>query len=91
MSSNAGKKKDRSEANEVKELLLIAKGAGLVSEDLDEEVHETKASEAADINNGDIDVQIKYLYECFGKEATKDVLMKIVRAKAEASAAKGET
>lgn len=45
-----------------------AESAGLEPEDLDELVHELASSVAADINNGGLDEQIKYLVEGLGAQ-----------------------
>ena len=51
----------------LQEILALAQsafdGKGL---DLDEEVHEMKAQEAADINNGGLEAQVEYLAEAGG-------------------------
>ena len=48
-----------------------AEAAGLGPEDLDELVHELAASTAADVNNGGLDDQIRYLVEGMGVQQTE--------------------
>ncbi|MGI9951945.1 hypothetical protein V3F56_06220 [Moorellaceae bacterium AZ2] len=45
----------------IEELLYWAKERGITTEDLDGLVHEFKAAEAAEINNGGLESQLQYL------------------------------
>lgn len=45
------------------ELEKYAEKLGIKDEDLDEEVHDCKGAEAADINNGGLRAQIEYLLQ----------------------------
>lgn len=56
------------------ELLQGARDQETVQENLDELVHETKAGEAAEVNNGGYDAQARYLIETLGaKEAEAEI------------------
>jgi hypothetical protein len=55
----------------VAKLVDRADAAGLEPEDLDEIVHEFAASIAADINNGGLDDQIRYLVDGLGAQHTE--------------------
>lgn len=77
---NLAKKKNRAEADEIRELIKKAEELGLVSEDLDDRIHDLKADEAADINSH-IWGQIRYLYECSGKARVLEILETDAKAK----------
>ena len=55
----------------VERLVDKADAAGLQPEDFDEAVHEFAASVAADVNNGGLSDQIKYLVEGIGAQHTE--------------------
>jgi hypothetical protein len=55
----------------IQRLVGKAEAAGLEPEDVDELVHELAASIAADINNGGLDDQIRYLVDEMGVEQTE--------------------
>jgi hypothetical protein len=55
----------------VERLVNKADTAGLAAEDLDEVVHELAASVAADVNNGGLEDQIRYLVDGLGAEHTE--------------------
>ncbi|SMB96844.1 hypothetical protein SAMN00808754_1683 [Thermanaeromonas toyohensis ToBE] len=50
----------------MEELMCWARECGIKPEDLDELVHEFKAAEAAEINNGGLEAQLEYLVQCCG-------------------------
>jgi hypothetical protein len=52
----------------IDELVKLLEVKGIDAQDVDEDVHEAKACEAAAINNGGLDEQIEYLYEQLGEE-----------------------
>ena len=55
-----------SDSNSVQILVAHARQNHLTEPDLDELVHELKACEAADINNGGIEEQAKYIIDQLG-------------------------
>ena len=55
----------------VERLVNKADTAGLAAEDLDELVHEFAASIAADVNNGGLEDQIRYLVDGLGAQHTE--------------------
>lgn len=59
---------------ELRELRLLAERQGIQSYDLDGFVHDQKAKEATDINNGDLPAQIAYLHRAWGKEFLETLL-----------------
>jgi len=59
-------------------LLEKADAAGLEPEDLDEIVHEFAASIAADVNNGGLDDQIRYLIDGMGVQQTERQLDELI-------------
>ena len=50
----------------MEELIKQLHDHGITSEDLDDMVHDMKAAEAAEINNGGIEDQVEYLIGCYG-------------------------
>ena len=56
---------------EIERLVEKTEAAGLEPEDLDEIVHEFAASIAADVNNGGLDDQIRYLVDGLGAQHTE--------------------
>ena len=62
----------------VERLAEKAGAAGLEPEDLDEMVHESTSSIAADINNGGLEEQIKYLAKEMGAQNTERQLDKLI-------------
>jgi hypothetical protein len=80
---NEAERHDRKAA--VERLVAKAESANLVSEDLDEAVHELAASIAADTNNGGLDDQIGYLVAEMGVEGTEKQLDRLIEGKAERS------
>jgi hypothetical protein len=62
---------------QVSELVQLVKWRRLSSVDLDELVHDAKGDEAAEINNGGVESQIRYLVEVNGAGAVKDWVMSI--------------
>ena len=57
--------------DQIDRLVDKADAAGLEPEDLDEIVHEFAASIAADVNNGGLDDQIRYLVDGMGVQQTE--------------------
>jgi hypothetical protein len=57
--------------DQIERLVDKADAAGLEPEDLDELVHELAASIAADVNNGGLDDQIRYLIDEMGVQQTE--------------------
>ena len=55
-----------------------ADAAGLEPEDLDEIVHEFAASIAADVNNGGLEDQIRYLVDGMGVQQTEQQLDELI-------------
>jgi hypothetical protein len=55
-----------------------AAAAGLEPEDLDETVHELASGVAADVNNGGLEEQVRYLVERLGAEYAKRQLDELV-------------
>jgi len=56
---------------QIERLVDKADAAGLEPEDLDEIVHDLAASIAADVNNGGLDEQIRYLVDGMGVQQTE--------------------
>jgi hypothetical protein len=65
---------------QIKRLVDKADAAGLRSEDLDEIVHEFAASIAADVNNGGLDDQIRYLVDGMGVRQTERQLDELIES-----------
>jgi hypothetical protein len=63
---------------EIDRLVDKADAAGLEPEDLDEIVHEFAASIAADVNNGGLDDQIRYLVDGMGVQQTEQQLDELI-------------
>ena len=55
-----------SDSNSVQILVAHARAHGIPDRNFDELVHELKAREAADINNGGIEEQAKYIIDQLG-------------------------
>ena len=58
--------------------LVQAATAYLISDDLDEEVHEAKSEEAADINNGGLESQVRYLVSRFGEKGAREIVERVM-------------
>jgi peptide subunit release factor 1 (eRF1) len=70
-----------SEATAVVERLVDkAEAAGLDPEDLDELVHDLTASVAADVNNGGLEDQIRYLVDRVGAQRTEQQLDEVIES-----------
>ena len=70
-----------SEATAVVERLVDkAEAAGLNPEDLDELVHDLTASVAADVNNGGLEDQIRYLVDGIGAQHTERQLDELIES-----------
>ena len=70
-----------SEATAVVERLVNkAEAAGLDPEDLDDLVHDLAASVAADVNNGGLEDQIRYLVDGIGAQHTKRQLDELIES-----------
>jgi len=67
----AEKQVEQTAEAEIERLFDKADAAGLQPEDIDELVHEFAASIAADVNNGGLADQIKYLVEGIGAKQTE--------------------
>ena len=65
---------------QIERLVDKADAAGLEPEDLDELVHEFAASIAADINNGGLDDQIRYLVDGMGVQQTERQLDDLIES-----------
>jgi hypothetical protein len=76
-------KESEADAAVVERLAGKAESAGLEPEDLDELVHELASSVAADINNGGLDEQIKYLVEGLGAEHAERQLDGLIEERTE--------
>jgi hypothetical protein len=63
---------------QIERLVDKADAAGLEPEDLDEIVHEFAASIAADVNNGGLDDQIRYLVDGMGVQHTEQQLDELI-------------
>jgi hypothetical protein len=63
----------------VERLVEKASAAGLEPEDMDETVHELASSIAADINNGGLDEQVRYLVEEMGAEHTERQIDELIQ------------
>jgi hypothetical protein len=71
-----------SEATAVVERLTDkAETAGLEAEDFDEMVHEFAASIAADINNGGLEEQIRYLVAGLGAQRTERQIDELIESR----------
>jgi hypothetical protein len=68
-------------ADEIERLAAKADTAGLELADLDELVHETAASIAADANNGGVEEQIKYLVNEMGAESTDRQIDELIESR----------
>jgi len=66
--------------DQIERLVDKAEAAGLVPEDLDELVHELAASVAADVNNGGLDDQIRYLVDGMGVQQTERQLDDLIES-----------
>ena len=62
----------------VERLMDKADAAGLAAEDFDEMTHEFAASVAADVNNGGLQDQIKYLVDGIGAQHTERQIDELV-------------
>jgi hypothetical protein len=67
----AEKRAEKTAEEQIERLVEKADAAGLQPEDIDELVHEFAASVAADVNNGGLSDQIKYLVEGIGVKQTE--------------------
>ena len=66
--------------DQMERLVDKAEAAGLEPEDLDELVHELTASIAADVNNGGLDEQIRYLVDGMGVQQTERQLDDLIES-----------
>ena len=66
--------------DQIERLVDKADAAGLEPEDLDEIVHEFAASVAADVNNGGLDDQIRYLVDGMGVQQTERQLDDLIES-----------
>jgi len=57
-----------------RDLIVQAEKNRITSESLDEAVHEAKANEAAEINNGGLESQIPYLVEFYGSNHVRELV-----------------
>ena len=64
---------------QIERLVDKTDAAGLKPEDLDEIVHEFAASIAADVNNGGLEEQIRYLVEGMGAQHTERQIERVDR------------
>jgi hypothetical protein len=64
--------------DQIERLVDKADAAGLEPEDLDEMVHEFAASIAADVNNGGVEDQIRYLVDGMGVQQTEQQLDELI-------------
>jgi len=67
----------------VERLASKADSAGLQPEDLDETVHELASSVAADVNNGGLEDQVRYLVEGLGARHAEKQLDELIEEHAE--------
>ena len=67
----AEKRAEKTAEAEIERLVDKADTAGMQPEDIDEVVHEFAASVAADVNNGGLSDQIRYLVEGIGAQHTE--------------------
>ena len=65
---------------QIERLVDKADAAGLEPEDLDEIVHEFAASIAADVNNGGLDDQVRYLVDGMGVQQTERQLDDLIES-----------
>ena len=65
---------------QIERLVDKADAAGLEPEDLDEIVHEFAASIAADVNNGGLEDQIRYLVDGMGVQHTERQLDDLIES-----------
>ena len=65
----------------VERLANKADSAGLQPEDLDESVHDLAASIAADVNNGGLEDQLRYLVEGIGAQHTERQLDELIEGR----------
>jgi hypothetical protein len=65
-------------AASVERLVNKVESAGLKPEDLDEAVHETTSALAADINNGGVEDQVRYLVQELGAEYAEQQLDQLI-------------
>ena len=63
---------------QIERLVDKVDAAGLEPEDLDEIVHEFAASIAADVNNGGLEDQIRYLVDGMGVQHTEQQLDELI-------------
>ena len=63
----------------IESLVAKADAAGLQPEDIDDLVHEFAASVAADVNNGGLDDQIRYLVEGIGAQHTERQIDELIQ------------
>jgi hypothetical protein len=61
-------------AQQLADLLAHARQLGARSGDLDEIVHEVVSWRAAEINNGGLEAQLRYLSEAIGPSRTRELL-----------------
>jgi len=66
--------------DQIDRLVDKTEAAGLEPEDLDEIVHEVAASIAADVNNGGLDDQIRYLVDGMGVQQTERQLDDLIES-----------
>ena len=83
--ARSGKQADEQPENvpsqdEIERLVDKADTAGLEPEDLDEIVHEFAASIAADVNNGGLDDQVRYLVDGMGVQQTERQLDNLIES-----------
>ena len=62
----------------VERLVDKADAAGLQPENLDELIHELAASVAADVNNGGVEDQLRYLVDGIGAQQTEQQLDELI-------------
>ncbi len=65
----------------VTKLTAKAHSAGLHPEDLDETIHDLTSSTAADINNGGLDAQVRYLVKEMGTRHAEEQIDKLIAEK----------
>ena len=70
------------ESTSAAELIDWAESQGLLSEDLDGEIHDRASAAASDLNNGGLPAQIGFLVGQFGVAETRKLLTQIVADKA---------
>jgi hypothetical protein len=75
----AGSKIADDRAAAAERLAEKAESAGLQPEDLDETVHELASSVAADVNNGGLEEQVRYLVEGLGAEHAEQQIDELIK------------